>query len=185
MARVSSIKRLPREVQALIGELRDGGRTIDEILDKLRELSADVSRSALGRHVKNLDQVAERIRRSREVADALVRRLGDDGAENKTLRLNVELLHSAVMDLFSAEDGSAVTLDPESAMFVARALRDASAAIKTDADHTLRLRQSVVKEAADQAATVATEAGLSKSTVDDIRAKILGVAKAAPKAAGK
>ena len=57
MARPSTIQRLPTEVRELIAELREEGRTIDEVLEKLRELRLDVSRSALGRHVKQLDAI--------------------------------------------------------------------------------------------------------------------------------
>ena len=55
MPRRSTIKRLPKAIQERIGELREAGRTIDEILAKLAELDVEVSRSALGRHVKALE----------------------------------------------------------------------------------------------------------------------------------
>jgi len=55
MARMSTVDRLPPEVRELIERLRGNGRTIDEILAKLRDLDAEVSRSALGRHIKLLD----------------------------------------------------------------------------------------------------------------------------------
>ncbi|MGZ8371111.1 MAG: phage protein Gp27 family protein, partial [Caulobacteraceae bacterium] len=63
----SSIDKLPPEVRALIGELREKrGCTIDEIMDKLRELEVDVSRSAVGRHVRKLADIGAEMRRSRE-----------------------------------------------------------------------------------------------------------------------
>ena len=64
MARPSSISRLPPEIREAIGALRQDGRTIDEILAKLRELApaAEVSRSALGRHVQVLDRIGEQLR---------------------------------------------------------------------------------------------------------------------------
>jgi len=151
--RKSKIDRLPKPVREKVGELVDAGRTIDEILEALRALDIDdISRSSVGRHVKKLNVVAERVRRSREVADALVRRIGDVG-ESKALRLDVELMHSAMLDLLmGGEDGEAVTLDPEAAMFMARSLRDLAAA-----------------------ATAAAEAGLSAETVNTIKSRILGI----------
>src|SRR6185312_16084101 len=97
MSRRSSIDRLPAEIRETIADLRDKGVTIDQILDALRELGAVVSRSALGRHVKRLDEIAERMRHSRAVADALVKRLGD-APETKQARLNIELTHSIIFD---------------------------------------------------------------------------------------
>lgn len=179
MPRRSTIERLPAEVRELIGKLRDGGRTIDEILAKLQELDVDVARSTLGRHIKSLDQIAERIRRSRDVADALVRRVGEAG-ENKQLRLNVELMHSIIMDIFSGgEDGQPISLGPEDAMFLARSLRDLANASKTDTEHVLKIREAAEREAKAAAVKavekVAREAGLSAETLQRCRAEILGI----------
>ena len=70
MARNSSIDRLPAAIREKIGQLRQAGKTIDEILEKLKELDVDVSRSALGRHCKQLEEVSKSIRQSRIVAEA-------------------------------------------------------------------------------------------------------------------
>lgn len=185
MPRKTVIDRLPKEIREKIGELRDRGRTIDEILAALRALDVDLTRSTLGLHIKKLDQVAERIRRSRDVADALVRRVGEAG-ENKQLRLNVELMHSVIMDLFSADDGKPVAIDPESAMFLARSLRDLATATKTDAEHVLKVRDAAAKETKEKAIAAVDELaktgekGLSRDTVAAIRAKILGIQVGAP-----
>ena len=63
----SSIDKLPVEVRELIGRLREQGATIDDILAKLGELDVEVSRSALGRHVKGLAEVGEQGRHARSV----------------------------------------------------------------------------------------------------------------------
>lgn len=174
MPRQSSIKRLPKEIQELIGKLRENGRTIDEILAKLKELDAGISRSALGRHVKRIDDVGKQIRRSREVADALVRRLGE-APENRQLRLNVEMMHSLFMDLLIDEDGEPVTLSPKDARFLAGTLNDLARAAKTDADLVVRLRKDIMAEAADKAEEAAVEAGLTKARAADLRRQVLGV----------
>jgi len=181
MARPSSIDRLPDQVREQIGALRRQGSTIDEIMAKLGELLAGAetpSRSALGRHVKRIDVLGDRIRASREMANALVDRLGDDG-ENKMLRLNAELLQSALMDLLVSEDGEPVTLEAKDAAFLATALQRIAGATKTDADLTLKIREEAerkAKVAAVKAAeTVGRERGLSSDTIQAIRAQILGV----------
>ena len=181
MSRLSSIDRLPEEVRERIGQLRREGRTIDEIMAKLAELvdaGEQPSRSAIGRHIKRIDVLGERIRASREMANALVDRLGDDG-ENKMLRLNAELMQSAVMNLLVGEDGEPVTLDAKDASFLATALQRIAGAAKTDADLTLKIREEAERKAkataVKAAETVGKERGLSTDTIQAIRAHILGV----------
>ena len=107
MPRPSTIDRLPETVRAEIGRLRQNGRTIDEILTHLRKLDgiAPVSRTALGRHIKGLDILGERLRRSRQISEALVAQLGD-APESQSARIGIELVQTAVMDLFSRGAGS-------------------------------------------------------------------------------
>lgn len=178
----SSIDKLPPEVRELIGRLRQDGRTIDEIMNKLTELDVDVSRSALGRHVKGLAEVGEAMRRSREIATALVGRFGDE-PDNRMARLNIEMMHGLVMSTITAavtagEDGEAqpVTLDPEQVMFLSKSLGELARAQKTDTDRQLKLRQEMAKDAAKAAETVARAKGISADTIKAITHAVLGVA---------
>src|SRR6185312_6168929 len=109
MTRASSIDVLPDEIQSEIGRLRMQGCTIDQIVAHLRTMhGATVSRSAMGRHVRGLERVAEQIRRSREVATALVHEMGD-APESEIARLNIEVLHGAILDLkLKSADGEEV-----------------------------------------------------------------------------
>src|SRR5690606_36749791 len=140
MPRPSSIDRLPPEIREEIGRLRARGRTIDEILAKLRELDVDVSRSALGRHVKQLDQIGEELRRSRAIAEAMVERFGD-APESKVARLNIELAHALVMKCMVGEDGDTVELSPREAQFVSDALYRLSKAAKEDVEREVKIRK--------------------------------------------
>jgi len=181
MARPSSIDRLPGELRQLIGELRDSGVTIDEILAKLNELGAEVSRSALGRHVKGLDELGERLRRSRNVADVLAKRLGD-APESKQARVNIELMHSVIMDLFIGEDGQPVTLDAESVMLLSRSIQALASAAKSDTDQVLKIRREIAAEQRaklDQMEREAAKGGQAKGfdpeTLRRVRAEIYGL----------
>ena len=188
MGRPSSIDQLPEEIRAEIGRLRGMGWTIDQILEKLRELlDSAPSRSALGRHIAGMDKLGERMRRSRQVAEALVRELGD-APESRAARLNIELLHGAVMDLFmKAGDGEPVDGDgaaalagnPEGVMMLAKALDHLSKASKTNVDF-IRLAEEraatrAKKEAAVAVEAVARERGISGETLEAIKAGIFGV----------
>jgi hypothetical protein len=190
MSRPSSIDRLPSEIRVEIGRLRGEGHTIDQILSHLADMRSHVavSRSALGRHIKGFDKIAEKMRNSRVVAEALVRELGD-APESKTARLNIELLHGAINDLFMNHlegeggvdnDGTAAMQgNPEGVMMLAKALDHLGRASKSNVEF-LALAE---KRAADKAKAesmqaveeVAKTAGLTADTVEAIKSKIFGV----------
>jgi hypothetical protein len=170
----STVRRLPPEVRELIAGLRDQGRTLDEILDKLRELQVDVSRSALGRYTKQLDAVGSELRRSREVAQALVRELGDE-PESRAARLNIELMHSITLKLLVNEDGQVASLDPEELMFLGQTLHRLAAANKLDTERTLQIQKEALTKAAAVVEKTARKAGLTAETVQNIKAQILGL----------
>ncbi|MDA8049978.1 MAG: DUF3486 family protein [Rhodospirillales bacterium] len=186
--RPSSVARLPDEIRGLIGKLRGQGRTIDEIMARLREMDAEVSRSALGRHVKGLDALGEKMRRSRAVAEALVRELGE-APESRTARLNIELLHSAILDVFmKAADGeeieesgqAALAGDPQGAMLLAKALDHLARASKGNVEFLAKAEARAAERARSAAAAaaenVARKQGISAETIAAIKSGIFGVA---------
>ena len=166
----SSVDRLPEEVREEIGRLRVQGRTIDEIMAHLRQLDVEISRSALGRHVKGMAAMKERLQRSRDMALALVDRFGTE-PDNRVARLNLELMHSVVMQTITAtevdEDGELqpVTFDPENAMFLARALKELSSAEKTNTDRALAVQRETAKTAANKAEEAMKSRGMSRETI--------------------
>lgn len=189
MARPSSVDRLPEEVRVEIGRLRGMGWTIDQILEHLRGLLDQApSRSALGRHIQGLDALGERMRRSRHVAEALVRELGD-APESRTARLNIELLHSAILDLHmraaDGEEGSdpeglaALAGNPEGAMMLAKALdhltRASRANVEFVAKAEARAAERAKRDAAKAVESVARAKGLSPETLAAIKEGIFGV----------
>lgn len=177
----SSIDRLLPSLQELIGRLRREGRSIDEIRAKLMELDVDISRSALGRHVKSLADVQRRMRDSREIANALVNQFGDQ-PDSKLAQANIELMHSVVMQTLTHveedEDGNpkALILDPKEAMFLASALSSLSSASKSTDDRLekaeKRAAAKATAEAAAKAVTAARAAGVSKEGIAAIREAI-------------
>lgn len=187
--RPSSVDELPDEIRSEIGRLRTQGATIDRILEHLRSLHGSApSRSALGRHVKKMAAVGERLRRSREVAEALVRELGDAPA-SRTAQLNIELLHGAVFDLFNkadedlelvdADGRAALAGNPEGVMMLAKALESLTRASKTDVEFVGKVEERAVEKerraAASRVEAIAKEAGITKATMAAIKAGIFGV----------
>lgn len=176
--RPSSVDRLDPQIKDMIGKLRiDQGWTIDEILERLKQLDANVSRSALGRHVKTLEEIGAQLRHSREVAQALVAQVGD-APEDRVADLNIELMHSMILRLVTATndegDGQPVILDAEQTMFMARSLQALAGARKTNRDMILKEREAATKEAAKKAVDAAKSQGLSGDTVEFIRKAVLG-----------
>ncbi|HYH17513.1 MAG TPA: phage protein Gp27 family protein [Azospirillum sp.] len=210
----SKVDKLPDPLREGIAQLWTSGRyTVDQILTHLHDLAGgrrtmlppelDVavsvapeelpSRSRLHAHLQGVDQVAERLQRSRSVAEALMRKLGDE-PESRTARLNIELLHSAVLDLFMAADeqqaagdgdgaspdGPPVSFTPEAVANLAKALKDLSSARKADADLILRMRKEVAAEmvkkldVAEKAAKAAGEKGLSVERIAQLRQVLAG-----------
>lgn len=181
MPRKSSIDKLPKEIREKIGELRSNGRTIDEILAHLTKMDVDVSRSSLGRHIKKQAAVAESIRKSRQMAEAVTRHFGDKET-GKVARTNMELMHSILMKIMvgdEEEEQGLIELSPKDAMMLATSIQKLSQASKLDADRELKIREDERKlakeEAAKTAVKTAKKQGLSSETVELIRSEILGI----------
>lgn len=207
-------RRQPSKVDLLPGPLREGvaklwesGRyTLEQIAGHLGDLAAgrrnmlpaelDVavsippeavpSKSSLGRHVQGLSAIAEKLQRSRAVAEALVEKLGD-APESRAAALNIELMHTVVLDLImAAEDAKArqgdedgpvgLLFDPEQAMFLGRTLQALAGAKKADADLTMTLRRELAKQMAAKLDEEAkTNKGLDAATVNRLKASFLGI----------
>lgn len=189
MARPSSIDQLPEEIRSEIGRLRMQGVTIDGILAHLRQLhgATHVSRSALGRHIKGMEKLGEKIRRSRQIAEVLVRELGD-APESQAARMNIELMHTAILDLSmrsadgeEVNEGGAAALagDPQGIMLLAKALDHLTHASRSNIEFVkvaeTRAAERARREAATAVDLVAREKGISGDTLAAIKAGIFGV----------
>lgn len=177
MGRVSSIKRLPAEVRDLIRDLRSDGRTIEEILAKLRELDVAVSQSALGRWTKKLDALAGPLQQMHFIGEAIDKRVGDQ-SDDRVNRANVQMARALMTRLMLGEDGEElIRLDPKEAMYLTTALHRLSAAEKLDAERVIVIRRETAKDAARAAKGAAKKAGLSKEAIEQIERDVLGIAK--------
>jgi predicted transcriptional regulator len=145
------------------------------------------SRSGLHRHVQGLDRLAERLQRSRAVAEGLVRTLGK-APESRQMQLNVELMHSVVTDVFlkaeaAVEEGEGqVTFDAKTIHDLSKALDHLASARKKDADLVLKVREEMAKDAAKKVdsavkdAAKAGEKGLSAERIAQLKRELAGMA---------
>jgi len=178
--RPSTIDRLPPEIRDWIGRLRDQGRTIDEILAKLRELDLEAlpSRSAVGRYIQRGEEIAREMRRSRDTAEAIVRNLGD-AEPDKTTRLNIELMHSILFDNLSeikktlSMEGNAVQFDAMKAMLLSKALDHLGKAAKDQIARQIAIEERAAKreraKAIKAATSISRRHGLPKDFIKEFR----------------
>lgn len=173
----SSIDRLPDEVKSSIAGLRRQGRTIDEILDHLRQLDVDVSRSALGRHVKSLAEIGEQLRRSETMAKFIVDRFGEE-TDERVGRANMRILQGALLEILTEdrvdEDGQPITLSAKEAKELALSLQRLVAAQRMDAEREIRMRAEFAKSAAAAAEKAMKAQGMGADTIELIRNAVLG-----------
>lgn len=174
MGKKSSIDRLPVEVREKIGQLRRNGKTIDEIMSKLKELDVDISRSTLGRHCKQIEEVASALKRSRVVAEAIATKLGDTN-DNKVSRLNTELMHSLIMNILVSPEGEEVVLTPEQAFFLSSSLQKLSAASKQDVEREIKIKKEITEKAVKAVDRAGKKKGISTENLDFIKREIFGV----------
>jgi hypothetical protein len=158
MARPSTVRRQAPEVREAIGAWHREGRTLDEILDALDDtFGVKISRSALHRHVRGMDKMLERIERGRQLSEAAVAKLGH-GIESRTAQAVIQLLQSALLELFATEDGGSPAAKPMDAMLLAKAMDHLAKAARNDAEYTAKIRALAEKEAAAKMEAAAKKA---------------------------
>ena len=180
MGRKSTVAALPKElVEACNGLIRDGC-TIDQILQALQTLGADVSRSAVGRYVKSARESMDKYRQAQEVAKVWVDKLeaepsGDVG------RLLPEMLRVVAFQTLTNMGESDASVGAMDVMLLAKALKDIAGTQKTNIDTELLMRKvrEETKAKADAAAAeveqLTRNAGMSEELVSSLRARSWGV----------
>ena len=89
--RPSSIDKLDPKLQTALADLRRQGRTVTEITEHLVKLGAEVSRSAVGRHIKSMAEIGEEMRRAEHTARFLVEEFGEE-TDERVARANMRIL---------------------------------------------------------------------------------------------
>ncbi len=178
MARKSTVRQLPQQLQEAIHKLLDDGQTLDAILEHLAGMGATVSRSALGRYSQEYQAVAAKLREAREITSAFAAQLSD--LPNDMGRVTTELLHSILFKVLMRQaEGDTPDVSAGEIMSQAKAIQAMASASKTSADLELKIREAVRAEAFREAAKAVDDAGqekgLTAETVKAIKARILGV----------
>jgi len=178
MGRRSSIDRLDPAIRAEVDDAFKRGATIDEIVSKVRELGTDVSRSAVGGYTKQYKSLAGRTREITAVSRAFASEFND--SDDMRATLPIQLLHSLITRVvlpMAADDK--ISVDPRELHFIARAVKDAASAAKSDVERLAKVREEGRKEGVDQSAkaaeTAGRRAGADAKTIETIKREILGL----------
>ncbi|MGE0256942.1 MAG: phage protein Gp27 family protein [Alphaproteobacteria bacterium] len=191
----SKIERLPADTKARVDKFLGAHPvcSVDDFLAFLvAEIGLDIGRSSAHRYQQGFAKVAEKMHRSRAMAEALAQEIGPDALQGKQARLLIEMFQTIVFRDLSArldaetEDGEeAPGMDAKDAMMLGRAIKDAVAAQALDAERERKVRkderEKAATAAADKVAELGRGAGLSAATIAEWREKVLGIAREAPR----
>lgn len=183
MARRPAITYLDGDARARIDRfLAEKQRTVDEFHAFLTEtLGLEISRSAGHRYMRDYDAVASRMRESRNAAAALAQEIGADNLQGKQGRVLIEMFQTLVQDglLQRLGDDGSEGVSAKDAMMLGRAIKDVLSASKIDVDRETKIREEARRKARQEAAQdvekSAGQLGLSRDTIQGIKASILGV----------
>ena len=178
MAR-STISRLDPKIKAELDRLlKEDRHTIDQVVAHLRELGAELSRSAVGRYHQRFEEIGKRMRDSREVAKVWADRLGSE-PQGDIGKMVMELLRTLAFDVSLAmtepgEDGALPKLDPKAINTLALAMQRLEAAGKWNIQREQAMRESIADEVGKK--LQAAPRKLDKASLDIIREAIRGEA---------
>lgn len=179
MARKGKIDKLPEETRRLLADLRSAGATIDQIHAKLMELEVEISRGTVGRWVKDYDELGEELAEIRAAAEGIMKPIMERGVDDRTARLNVELMQALLFKLSNAARAGMVKITPMDMMFLSRATKDLQSSIKAISDASLvemkvrqQLRTELLEEAKKKTGEVLQRKGVSEEAIRAIQAEL-------------
>lgn len=181
--RASKVDLLPPNIKTtLTAMLRDKQYSQAEILEEINGIISDsglddsmqLSKTGLNRFASRMERVGNRIRQAREVAEIWTKQLGE-APQSDIGKLLMEAVKTMAFDLtLSADDATAQ--DPKFLNQLALIANRIEQAQSISDDRERKVRKEVAQKAAETAEKVVAQAGLSKSTVDQLKAEILGIA---------
>lgn len=160
----SKIRRLPAALREQLHAMLDAGHTLDEITAHLKALGADVSRSGLGRYKQQVDKVAARLRESRNMAEAIMERMGAQAATGKSGDALIQMLTTLTTDYMMRrlDDHNGET-DVEELRALARTVKERAQAARATQDYLERVREEARREAQAQIREKVKELGSASS----------------------
>lgn len=179
MGQRSKITQLPREVrdwldQALGGKNFAGYQSLEQ---ELQARGFSIGKSSIHRYGANLERRLAAIKASTEAARAIAAAAPDDADQRSAAVISLiqtEVFETLIHLQEATDEGDPVKRAKVLAL-VAKNVATLSRASVHQKKHELEIRARV-NAAADAAAKIAKQGGLSADSVDELRKKILGIA---------
>ncbi|MEQ8585144.1 MAG: DUF3486 family protein [Thalassobaculaceae bacterium] len=192
MPRPSTISTLPDDVLDQVNKLLRDQVPLEAIVERLKDLGYERSKSALDRFNQRKKAIGKRLRQSREMANALAENLGDAAVQGKQGRMLVEMARTLTFDLMvkidqmqdradrqaDEEDAGVGTplIDTKDVQQLGKGLAELARALRYDQDFETKLRDTIREEerqkAAAEVAGVARKGGISDAALAEIRQKL-------------
>lgn len=180
MLKKSSIRKLDDEQRQYIERLmREDNRTLDEMLEEIKKKfpsEKTPSRSSLGRYKQSFDAMAGRMREIQAASQVLVAEFGED-VDDKAGALLSQAVTTLVtaMAMEANQDGAEISIKD------AGQLARASRTVMETRTMSIKERQAIRKQYAEEAANAVTEElrgqdGMSEALEERIRGILLGKA---------
>lgn len=190
MTRASSVARLPDDIRNQLQELlRDPRVTQLDATDKINAiLEAEgheerLSKSAVNRYAVRMNEVGEKLRQSREVAEMWIAKLGAQ-PQGQLGHLVNEMLRSMAFDLaLKLQEGelteesmpAVIEMVKELSLSVTRLERASSENVKREELIRKQERERAAEEAASVVEETAKAQGMDEEQVQFWREKVLGI----------
>lgn len=186
--RLSSIDLLPEEAsddivwacQQLAARTRTQSDILFELNDRLEAKGLEpISRSAFNRRAMRLAAAQRRMSEARAMFDGMASQFTASDVDENTVILG-EFLKTLIIEL--VDDGAGYKT-PKQAMELARAFHATVSAQKVSSDRRRQLELEMKTRTSEVIETVARRQGLTRETVDTLRAEFLGITPDVAKAA--
>lgn len=181
MGRRSTLTQLDEPIQAEVARLVRAGWTIDDIKAQLAQLGADVSRSAVGRHVKNAREVMKRYTDAQEISKGWAEQVRDE-PNGDVARLLWQMLSGLAFKTVDDMGVSTNPVKPMDLMLLSKMIKDLNASTKdglsiakTRAEAQAQAKRELLAEQASKLDAMPAAAGVTATTKAAIR-EALGIA---------
>lgn len=178
MVKRSSITTLDAAIREECDRLiREGRASIDEIVAHLRQLGADVSRSAVGRYRQRAEVQMQRFREAQEISKVWIGKLQED-PQGDVGRLLSEMLKTVAFEVAGDLGDATQQATPKHVAQLAIALKNIGQYEKQNLERELRVRKEVATQAADKVSATGKRHNVSPEALAAIRRDIYGLATA-------
>ncbi len=187
--RKSKVDLLPEDIRTTLNVfIRSGNMTQKDILEAVNQMiddaglgdGAKLSRTGFNRYAKRMEEMGQRLRQSREVAEVWVSKLGDAPTSDvgKLLQEFVRTMafETSMKMMEAAEGEEGEVISPKALGQLALVVQRIETAAMSSMKREKEIRAAYAAEAAEKTEAVAKKAGLTADTVKMLKAELLGIA---------